>query len=439
MIEWFDFSLYGSLAALFAAKLFFPHQSDSVALLAAFAAFGVPYVARPFGGILVGRFGDRHGRKPALIFTIVLMSASSFATGFLPTYDMIGIWAAVLLVTLRLAQGFGAGAEFAGALALTAEYTPQRRRGFYTALMQATSLGGVLLASLAFLIVSSLPQDALLSWGWRIPFLCAGPLCIVALYMRSKLDESPEFVAVMDRLRSVGAAAQPLRQLLSNRKREVALSFAMMSSINVLTYTLMTFSVSFLTNTRHLPATTALTAVSVGTFFGIIANPIAGSLCDKYGFRRIWTIAMSISIPGIFLFFMAARSSPNWLVIVALSAIFSVGHAGAAGAFPGIFVNIFPTEVRHTGIAFTKELSGAIAAGTTPLVGAALVLYGHGTPWWVAAYVAAWCLIGVLAVRGIGSGSETPRHAQLLAHEPASAGTESTGREEVATARPLTD
>jgi MFS family permease len=415
VIEWFDYSLYGSLAAILASELFFPEFAPGVGVLAAFATFGVAFLARPFGGILLGRLGDRHGRKPALMLSIVVMGVSTFAIAFLPTFTAIGIWSTVLLVILRLAQGFGAGAELAGALAVTAEYTPMKRRGFYTAVLQATSLIGVLLASLAFLVVSSLPRDVLLGWGWRIPFLSAGALFVVALYLRSRLEESPEYVSAMERIeRSDRAAPQPLRLLFSKLKRRLFIAFVLIGALNVVTYTLISFTASYLRNTVGMSAGAALAVVSIGTFVGIIAGPAVGALCDRIGFRRIWLVSMIVTIPGAFLFFEGLRSGDFWTAVLTVSLAFAVAYGGGGGAYPGVFANMFPTEVRYSGIAFAKEINGATVAGTTPFVGTALTLVAGGSPWLFAGYVAAWSVLGVLALWWLGTESETPDTPNLL-------------------------
>ncbi|GAA4550222.1 MFS transporter [Pseudonocardia xishanensis] len=415
IIEWFDYSLYGSLAAILASDLFFPNFAPGVGVLAAFATFGVAFLIRPLGGILLGRIGDRYGRKPALVISLVLMGASTFLVAFLPSFATIGIWAPILLVVLRLAQGFGAGAELAGALALTAEYTPIKRRGFYTALLQTTSLVGVLLASLAFLVVSWLPHDALLSWGWRIPFLSAGLLFAVALYLRSRLEESPEYVAAAGKVRERDdQGPRPLALLFATMKRQVLIAFILISALNVTTYTLTSFIASYLKNTVGMSATSALAVVSIGTVVGIVAGPVVGALCDRHGFRRIWLLSMALTVPGVFLFFAGLRTGAFGVALLCVSLAYLIGYAGGGGAYPGVFANLFPTEVRYTGIAAAKELSGATVAGTTPFVATALTLAGGGSPWLVAGYVALWSLFGAIALWRLGAAAETPTVPNLL-------------------------
>jgi MHS family shikimate/dehydroshikimate transporter-like MFS transporter len=193
IIEWFDYALYGAAAGIIINKLFFPQISPSAGVLAAFATFAVGFFSRPLGGILISHIGDRFGRKPALIFTVTLMGLSTVAMGLLPTYAQAGIWAPTLLVILRLVQGFGAGAEYAGAVTLVAEYVPPERKAYYTAYLQAATVVGIMLATLMFLLVSYLPEETLFAWAWRVPFLVSALMFLVALYIRKNLDETPEY------------------------------------------------------------------------------------------------------------------------------------------------------------------------------------------------------------------------------------------------------
>src|SRR3984893_7848357 len=202
IIEWYDYALYGAASGLIINKLFFPQFSAVGGVLAAFATFAVGFFMRPVGGIVISHFGDRFGRKPALIFTVALMGAATVAMGLLPNFNQIGIFAPILLVVFRLLQGFGAGAEYAGAVTLVSEYVPRERRGFYTALLQAATVVGILLATLGFLAASYVPEDALLSWAWRVPFLVSAILFFVALYIRNRLDETPEYLVAMARAKA---------------------------------------------------------------------------------------------------------------------------------------------------------------------------------------------------------------------------------------------
>lgn len=418
LIEWFDYALYGALAAILARELFFPAVSPGLGILAAFAAYGVAFIIRPLGGIVIGRFGDRYGRKPALVLSLSIMGVSTFAMAFLPTYEMAGYWAAALLVVFRMIQGFGAGAENAGALALVAEYAPLRRRGFYMAMMQSVVLLGVLLATLAFLLVSALPREAQLSWGWRVPFLSAGLMLIIALYLRSRLEESPEFVAVMEKNKEAGrTAARPLTLLFGTMKARLAAMFVIISAYNVFAACLTSFVSSFLRNTVDVTAAQALGVVSIGTFLGAVASPFFGAACDRFGFRPVWRIAAWTTIPGVFLMFLGLNTGNFWIAAVCVSLAYVIPYAAGAGSFPGLLANVFPAQVRFSGIAAVREFSAALVAGTFPFIATALVLAADGGPWFVAGYIAIWSALGLLAIRWLGQHSETPPVRNLMVEE----------------------
>jgi MFS transporter, MHS family, shikimate and dehydroshikimate transport protein len=397
-----------------AGELFFPKLAPGLGVLAAFGAYGVAFFIRPLGGLLLGWVGDRHGRKPALMISLIVMGVSTVALAFLPTYGQIGIWAPVLLVLLRLGQGFGAGAEAAGALALVTEYAPLRRRGFYTGILQSTALVGVLLSSLSFLAVSALPPEAMQGWGWRIPFLSAALLFVVAVYLRSRLEESPEY-----RTAVAGSARRhhPLALLFGRMRKQLALAFVLISAWNVLAAVMASFIASYLRNTVHMSATASFTVLSIGTLTGVIATVVFGGLSDRHGFRRIWTVSLVATIPGVFLLFLGMQTGQFWIATISVVLAYAIIYGAGAGAFPGVLSNLFPTEVRYSGIAAVRELSAALIAGTAPFIATALVLAAGGAPWLVAGYVAVWAALGLLAFVALGGLAETPAAPNLLVAE----------------------
>lgn len=409
VIEWFDYALFASFSAILASEIFFPNLGPSIGVLAALSTFGVGFFVRPLGGFVLGRLGDRYGRKPILIFTLVLMGVSTVAVGFLPTYASVGILAPILLVLLRLVQGFGAGAESAGAIAIVAEYAPLRRRGFYTSFVQSSQIVGSLLASVVFVIVSSMPQDAFLSWGWRVPFFGAAVLLVVAFYLRAKLEESDEYVLANEKARErTGETTRPLHTLFTTMKKPLLLGFVVMCSLNNASAAFSVFTPSYLRNTLQMPAQTIFIVTSVGFFVGVFAGTVAGYLCDRFGFRRVWTFGALLTAPGIFVYFLLLDSGSLALTIIAVAGAFLLSYSTMTGPSPGLLSNVFPTEVRYSGIATVKEMSSALAVGTMPIIATALVLASGGSPWWVAGYVAAWCVLGLLALRALGRTIETP-------------------------------
>ncbi|MGD9528413.1 MAG: MFS transporter, partial [Pseudonocardia sp.] len=245
-IEWYDFFLYGTASALIFSRLFFPTFDPLTGTLLSFATFGVAFVARPIGGVIFGHFGDRLGRKPMLVVTLLMMGLATGFVGLLPTYETIGVAAPILLVLFRLVQGLSAGGEYGGAVLMTVEHADRGRRGFYGSWVQAGSPAGLILANVAFLAVAQLPEAALFSWGWRIPFLASFALVVVGLVIRVALDESPEFAEVK---RTTGTEAAPVVVALRNDWRQILLTAGAYVSAGVTVYGAAVFSLSYASTT----------------------------------------------------------------------------------------------------------------------------------------------------------------------------------------------
>ncbi len=406
VIEWFDYALYGAAAGLIINKLFFPQFSESAGVLAAFATFAVGFFSRPLGGIVISHIGDRFGRKPALIFTIALMGASTVAMGLLPTYAQIGIWAPVLLVVLRLLQGLGAGAEYAGAVTLFAEYVTPERKAYYTAYLQAATVVGIMLATLSFLLVSLLSEETLFGWAWRVPFLASGLLFFVALYIRKHLDETPEYVAAMEKAAEKRHEAQvPLRELISKSPRELLFGFLSVTGHNANAYILSAFSLSYMTNTLGMTRTDALTAVMIATLTGIITTPFIGALADRVGHAKVYLFGAVFVFCYAFPMFALLDTRNLLLCTIALSIGYGIGFGGLASAQGAFLANLFPTRYRFSGIAMTRELNSVAIAGPTPFIAAALVTAGGGKPTYVVAYLMLCCAVTAIAVLAVRSRS----------------------------------
>lgn len=407
LIEWYDYALYGAAAGLIISRLFFPDFLSTAGTLAAFATFAVGFVIRPVGGVIIAHIGDKHGRKPAMILTIVLMGAATVGIGLLPTADSIGIWAPVLLVFFRCVQGFGAGAELAGAFTMVAEYTPQEKRGFYTGLLNATPAAGTMLATLSFLAVSSLPADVLFGWAWRVPFLASALLFFVALYIRNRLEETPEYtLAAEKRAQSTKEHSVPLADLLKNSGRRVIAGFMAVTGLNANLYVLTAFSLAFLTRTAGMSRTDALIAVVVSSAFGIIGSPIGGLLTDRYGARKILAFGGIFGAIFAFPLFLSMQSGNLGLVILAMSVSNAITLGACLGSQGTFLTNLFPTRYRFSGVALSRELNGALIAGTTPLIATALIAAADGGIWMAAMYIVLCSLVtvlGVLIARGEGN------------------------------------
>ncbi|MHA3904097.1 MFS transporter [Castellaniella sp. WN] len=399
LIEWYDYALYGAAAGLIINKLFFPNLSEASGILAAFATFAVGFVARPLGGVLISHIGDKFGRRPALILTIMLMGGATVAMGLLPTFAQIGIWAAVLLVLFRLIQGFGAGAELAGAVVLVAEYAPPRRRGFYTAIVNAAPGGGILLATLSFLAISALPEDVLLGWAWRVPFLLSGLLFAVALYIRKRLDETPEYTAAVEKANAQSMQQHtPLKELFAKGRKELICGFLSVTGHNANAYILAAFALSYLINTVGMSRSESLLAVTISTMVAIVSVPLMGALSDRIGHAKVFSLGALFAILFAFPFFWMLDTGNLAIATLAMSLLYGIGYGAMAGA-QGVFLSeLFETRYRFSGLALARELNGALVAGPTPFIAAALVNIAGGKPSLVACYLMFCCVLTIVGV-----------------------------------------
>lgn len=399
LIEWYDYGLYGAAAGIIIGPMFFPDAVDTASALAAFATFAVGFVARPLGGIIISHLGDRRGRKPAMILSIALMGIATVGIGLLPTAAQIGVLAPLLLVILRFAQGFGAGAELAGAFTLVAEYVPRNRRGLFTGLINASLPAGSLLATLAFLAVSALPEEVFFGWGWRVPFLVSAVLLVLALYMRQRMEETPAYTRATE-----SAAAQPakhkvpLGELLKTSKRKLAIGFFCVSAQNATGYVLNAFALSFLTATAGMDMSSALVVVCLGSVAAMIGAPLGGLAADRFGIRPVFAFG------GIFgalfavpMFYLLGTGSMLWATVgLAVTGLVTLGATtGTNGAF---LTQLFPVKYRFSGVALARELNGALVAGTTPLIATALVALMNGEVLLAGLFVALCCAATAVAV-----------------------------------------
>jgi MFS family permease len=398
LIEWYDYALYGAAAAVVIGPLFF-EGTETAATLAAFATFAVGFLARPLGGILIGHIGDRAGRKPALLLTIVLMGLATVGIGLLPTPATLGAVAPVLLVVLRLLQGMGAGAELAGAVTLVAEFAPRRRRGYLTSLVLATVPAGIVLATGAFLAVSALDDAVLLDWAWRVPFLASAVLFGLAVFIRQRLEETPEYVEAQRRAADRHDNRLPLVKLLREHRAAVAVGFFAITGHNALNYIMATFSLAYMTSSAvGMGRTEALAAVTIGTVFGIVGTPVGGWAADRFGARRVLLLG---SVAGALFAFPLFASLTTGSIVVATTALalgYGVVIACTSGAQGAFLADLFAAEQRFSGIALVREGNGVLVAGTTPLVATALIAAFDGATWPAALFLTVCCLSSVAAL-----------------------------------------
>ncbi|PRQ10315.1 MFS transporter [Corynebacterium sp. 13CS0277] len=405
LVEWYDYALYGAAASLVIGPLFFADYSSGAAV-ASFATFAVGFVARPVGGLLIAHLGDKHGRKPAMLLTIIVMGVSTIGIGLLPTYATAGVWAIVALVVLRFTQGLGAGAELTGALVLVAEYTPVRRRGYWTSFVLAMPPAGAAIAIVSFLGVSTLPQESLLGWAWRVPFLLSAVLFAVAIFIRNRLEESPEYTAAMARQEQQHEAAVPAAQVLRRDFSSVVLGFMAVTGHNANNYIISIASLSILTTYGGLPRATALAAVLGASVVAIVLAPLGGWLADRCGAGRVMLAGSVVGVLFAYPLFRALTSGSGAVAAAALCVSFGIVMTCTSSPQGAFLANLFAPDTRFTGVALARELNGVVVAGFTPMIVAALLSASDGDITWPAVYMAA-CfgvtIVGMLWARGRGN------------------------------------
>jgi metabolite-proton symporter len=394
-LEWYDFFIYGTAAALVFSELFFPKFESSTGLLLSFATFGVGFFARPFGGMLFGHLGDRIGRKPVLVITLMLVGIGTFLIGLLPTYDSVGMWAPVMLVTLRLVQGFGAGAEYGGAVILAVEHAPPGRRGLFGSFAAIGVNIGLLLATGVFALVSRLPKEDFLSWGWRIPFLLSIILILVGFYIRSRVSETPVFSQIAAKSK---AARSPVKDAFLRHPREFLVVFGARLAENGLGYLYPVFTLSYMTKTLSLPKSMVLSAIMVAYAISLLTVPLFSILSDRIGRRPVYGGAALFSAAFAYPFFLMVNTGSTPLIWVALILAISVGVSGMFGPQAAYFAELFGPKLRYSGFASARELGSILAGGPAPFIAAWLLGQGNNEPWLVAAYMVSLALLTAIAI-----------------------------------------
>jgi len=393
IVEWYDFLLYATAAALIFNKLFFPQFDPVAGTIASFAAYAVGFAVRPIGGIVFGALGDRIGRKPVLLATLILMGLATSLIGLLPTYAQAGIWAPVLLVALRVMQGFGAGAEYAGAIVMAAEAAPGRR-GFFASLPAAAVDLATVTSAGIFALFSLMPEDIFLAWGWRLPFLLSFAILILGAYIRRRVPESPEFVAIKERHRE---ARMPIVTLLKNYPGAVLAAMGANLGPN-LSYVFQTFTLAYATSKLGFAKETILTGVMVSSTVGAVACIVFGSLSDIFGRRPVMIIGAIYTALYALVYFQILGTGTPWIAVLAMTAGHALGARSMFGVQPSFYCDLFPPEVRYSAIAFAREVTGAVVLGPLPLVATALLAQYNGSVWPIAALTAGMSLITLVSV-----------------------------------------
>ncbi|SDI75868.1 MFS transporter, MHS family, metabolite:H+ symporter [Paraburkholderia steynii] len=384
-MEWYDFSIYGTASALIFSDLFFPGLDKAAGLLAIFGAYAAGFFARPFGGLFFGWLGDKYGRKSVLVATVLLMGGSTFCIGLLPTWHQVGVWAAALLVALRLLQGFGAGAEQAGASLIVSEFAPPARRGFYGALPFAGCIIGILLANGIFTLVQRLPKDEFLSYGWRVPFLFSVFVIVAGIVIRMRVKESPVFEEIR---KSGHASKQPVRDLMSEARGTLLVAFCLRVGENGSSYLYQVFALSYLTKVLLVDKSVGTIGLTIAAALAVFTIPMMGWLSDRFGRRLMYRLVALFTCLWAFPAFWLFTTKDPVLIVISMAVAIGVGVFGMYGIQGAYFPELFSARYRYTGIAVSKEFAAVASGGIAPFIAAALLAWAQGAYWPIATYIA---------------------------------------------------
>lgn len=394
-MEWFDFGVYSYIAVTL-GKVFFPSGNPTAQLLSTFGAFAAAFLVRPLGGMVFGPLGDRVGRQKVLALTMIMMAAGTFAIGLIPSYATIGVGAPILLLVARLVQGFSTGGEYAGASTFIAEYAPDKRRGFLGSWLEFGTLAGYIGgAGLVTIMTALLSADDLTSWGWRIPFLIAGPMGIIGLYLRMRLEETPAFAAEAEKAEN-NRPKTPLREMVTGQWRALLLCVGLVLVFNVTDYMLLSYMPSYLTGQLHYDETHGLLVVLGVMAAMMIAQPLVGALTDRVGRRPVIATGCAgfllLSVPALLLI----REGSLLAVALGMGALGMLLVCFTA-SMPAALPALFPTKVRYGSLSIGFNVSVSLFGGTTPLVVTALI-GATGNMMMPAYYMMAAAVIGGFAV-----------------------------------------
>jgi metabolite-proton symporter len=393
-LEWYDFFLYSTAAAVVFNRLFFPSASPVTGTLLAFTTAAVGFVARPLGGIVFGHLGDRRGRKQVLVLTLLLMGTATVLIGALPTYASVGVAAPVLLAVLRFLQGLGLGGEWGGAVLMTLEHGAAGRRGLNTSWPQVGVPAGNLLAAGALgLLGAVLSDDAFLSWGWRLPFFLSGILVLAGLWIRLSVAESPLFTEVE---RTGTTVRMPLVEVVRRHPRQLLVAMAARIGTDVAFYTFTVYSLVYVTGTVGRERSVGLTAVLVGSAFQLVLIPAFGGLSDRFGRRPVYAVGAVAAAAWAFAFFPLLRTGSTPVIVLAV-VVALLTHAAMYGPQAAFIAELFATELRYSGASMGYQVAGVLGGGIAPIVAIALVR-ATGTSFAVSVYVLAMVVLTLVAL-----------------------------------------
>ncbi|GAA0894993.1 MULTISPECIES: MFS transporter [Streptomyces violaceusniger group] len=392
MVEYYDFFIYGSASALVFSHVFFPDAGATTGTLAALATFAVAYIARPIGSFFLGHFGDRIGRKRVLIFTLATMGGSTFLIGCLPSYSVIGVWAPILLVLCRVAQGFSAAGEQSGASSMTLEHSPEGRRGYFTSFTLSGTQAGLVVATLAFIPVAALPTEALYSWGWRVPFWASAIVVVVAMFVRRTLEEPPAFEEMKE---SQEVVKFPLMVFIRHYWGSF-LRIVVCHLYGTISTTVTVFGLGYAVDQWDISRSSMLWTIVISNIGQVVTIPLWARLSDKIGRRPVFAVGALGCAASVFVYFWAITTS-NWSLVVFASVLLgSVCYAAPNGVWPSLYAEMFDARVRYTGMAVSTQFAN-VPQGFLPTIAALMI--GTGAFGWVplAILLAVLCLLAAAA------------------------------------------
>jgi metabolite-proton symporter len=424
-VEWYDFFLYGSAAALVFGTLFFPSSDPVTGTLLAFGTYALGFVARPLGGVVFGHFGDRVGRKKMLVVALLMMGVATFAIGLLPTYATIGIAAPILLLVCRLVQGFAVGGEWGGAVLMASEHGSDERRGFWSSWPQAgVPLGNMLATGVLFVLAAFQSDDAFEAWGWRIPFLLSAVLVIIGLWVRLQLEESPVFKEARDEIaeKKDSASHMPLLEVVKTYPKEVFIAMGMRLAENISYYIFTIVVLTYAKDFADVGTDLILRALLIGAAFQFLLIPALGALSDRVGRRPLYLVgAIGVAVWSFFFLDLASSESGGLVLLAVVVGLFF--HSLMYAPQAAFFSELFGTSVRYTGASVGYQLASIFAGALAPIIAGLLLKTGDGdNTTAVALYVSAASVLTIIAVLFAKETRSTSlRHDRVVrgAHEEA--------------------